>query len=204
MILAAAVVVGLAAGLLRAFIAKRAYQVPALRLPGLVLFAFLPQWIAFYQSRLGAAVPDAAASVILIVSQAVLLIFAWLNRKQAGFVLLGVGLFLNLLVIAANGGWMPISPEMVRTIYPNVPESLWAVGQRLGNGKDIVLTVPETRFAILSDRFTLPSWIPYAVAFSLGDVLLAAGAIWLLWAQGGSQTNIRTAAESTPSQRTVS
>jgi hypothetical protein len=37
----------------------------------------------------------------------------------------------------------------------------------------------------LSDYYTLPDWLHYPVAFSLGDVLIAVGAFWLLWSLGG-------------------
>ncbi len=186
MILAAAVAVGLAAGLVRAWVGKRSYRIVSLRLPGLVLFAFLPQWLAFYQSRLGlGALLDEWAPVLLVGSQVVLLVFFWMNRKIAGFWFLGAGLVLNLLVIATNGGLMPISPETVRKVYPDVPVELWQVGERLGNGKDIVLLPSMTRFWFLSDRFLLPDWINYRVAFSLGDIFIALGAFWLLWTLGG-------------------
>lgn len=188
MILAAAVVLGLIAGFARAWVGKRSYRVISLRLPGLVLFAFIPQWIAFYQSRMGYKVlPDEWGPVILIGSQVLLLVFAWFNRKQPGFRMLGAGLFLNLLVITLNGGLMPISPEMVRKIYPGAPETSWEIGKRLGNGKDIVLPVSDMRLWFLSDCLFLPDWLHYRVAFSLGDVLIAIGAFWLLWTLGGQQ-----------------
>lgn len=185
MILAAAVAIGLAAGLARAWVGKRSYRIVSLRLPGLVLFAFLPQWLAFYQSRSEVrALLDEWAPALLVGSQVVLFIFFWMNRKTAGFWLLGAGLALNLLVIATNGGLMPISPDTVRKVYPDVPDDLWQVGERLGNGKDIVLLPSMTRFWFLSDRFLLPDWINYRVAFSLGDVFVALGAFWLLWTLG--------------------
>jgi hypothetical protein len=187
MILAAAVAVGLVAGLVRAWLGNRSFQIVMLRLPGLVLFAFLPQWVAFYQSRTELRVPDAWAPVLLVGSQLILLGFVWVNRSKPGFWLLGGGLALNLLVIGANGGLMPISPETVRKVYPGVPEDWWGVGERLGNGKDVVLLPSTTHFWFLSDRFLLPDWMQYQVAFSLGDVLIALGAFWLLWTLGGPQ-----------------
>ena len=185
MILAAAVAVGLVAGLIRAWIGKRSYRVIDLRFPGLVLIAFIPQWFAFYQSRMGVGFPNEWSPALLVVTQLLLLIFAWFNRKQPGFWILGTGLFLNLLVIGFNGGLMPISPETVRKIYPDAPDSSWQIGRRLGNGKDIVLPVSETRLWFLSDMLLLPDWLHYRVAFSLGDVLIAFGAFWLLWTLGG-------------------
>jgi hypothetical protein len=187
MVLTAAVIVGLAAGMVRAWWGKRSYRTAQLRLPGLVLFAFIPQWLVFYQSRLGFRLSDEWVPYILVGSQFVLLLFAWLNRKQSGFWLLGSGLLCNFLVIVLNGGLMPISPETVRRLIPDVPESRWAVGERFGSGKDIVLPAAETRLWFLSDRFLLPDWVGYQVAFSFGDVLIALGAFWLLFWLGGQQ-----------------
>lgn len=187
MILAWAVIAGLVAGLARAWIGKRPYRVVSLRFPGLVLFAFAPQLISFYLPRVGARLPDEWAPVVLVSSQLLLLLFVWLNRRQPGFWVLGLGLLLNFIVIVLNGGLMPISPETVRKIYPNVSESQWQVGRRLGNGKDIVLTAAGTRLEFLADRFVLPGWFSYPVAFSAGDVLIALGAFWLLWTFGGQQ-----------------
>jgi hypothetical protein len=190
MVLAFAVIAGLIAGLARAWVGKRSFRIVSIRWPGLVLFAFIPQLISFYLARAGIRISGEWAPVILISSQVLLLLFVWLNRKQPGFWLLGAGLLLNFLVIVLNGGLMPISPEAVRRIYPNVPETAWSVGRRLGNGKDIVLPVSATRLWFLSDRFLAPDWLHYPVAFSAGDVLVALGAFWLLWSLGGENKNI--------------
>ena len=197
MILAAAVLAGLAAGLLRAGFGKRSFRTISVRSPGLVLFAFLPQWVAFYLARMGmgSGLPDQWAPWVLVISQGTLLVFVGLNWKQPGFKLLGAGLLLNFIVIVANGGLMPIRPELVRRLYPGVPESLWQIGERLGNGKDIVLNDAATRFWFLSDRFMLPDWVSYRVAFSLGDVLIALGAFWSMWQLGGPAGNSVPAVE---------
>ncbi len=125
--------------------------------------------------------------LLLVGSQILLLVFVWFNWKKPGFWLLGAGLLLNFLVIFLNGGFMPISPETVRNLYPGLPQTSWAIGQRLGNGKDLVLLPANTHLGMLSDRFLLPGWVNYAVAFSIGDVLIALGAFWLLWTLGGQR-----------------
>jgi hypothetical protein len=50
--------------------------------------------------------------------------------------------------------------------------------------KDFVLPLADTRLWFLDDRFILPAWMNYHVAFSIGDVLIAIGAFWLLWSLG--------------------
>jgi hypothetical protein len=95
---------------------------------------------------------------------------------------------LNLTVIGLNGGLMPISPGTVKLLAPNAPEGSWQVGERLGTTKDIVLPIEEMKLGLLSDRFLLPDWVPYHVAFSLGDLFIALGAFWFLWSFGNPGT----------------
>lgn len=98
---------------------------------------------------------------------------------------MGIGLLLNFVVIALNGGLMPISPETVRQMVADLPR-LWHVGERFGSGKDIILPVEGTNLWWLSDRFffTTTSLIYMRVAFSAGDVLIAIGAFLLMWSIG--------------------
>lgn len=184
MILLLAVLAGLIAGCARALIGRRSLNIPDLYLTWLVPIAFLPQLIAFQLPGSRKAIPDELAAIALVGSQLLLLAFAWLNRRQPGLWLLGLGLFLNLVVIALNGGLMPISPETVERLAPNAPADAWQIGKRLGTGKDIVLPVDQTRLWWLSDRFLLAGWSQYRVAYSIGDVFIALGAFRLLFSLG--------------------
>lgn len=168
----------------------RPYRVPVLRWVWLVPVAFLPQFFAFYFPATRGGWNTSAVAVALVTSQVLLLLFAWANRSEPGVWLLGVGLLLNTLVIAANGGLMPITPEAATYLYPQIPVERWEPGQRLGTTKDVVLPKSQTRFWALSDRFVTPAWFPYRVAFSLGDVLIACGAFWLLWSLGKGELKI--------------
>ena len=93
-----------------------------------------------------------------------------------------MGLISNFLAMVLNHGWIPISPETVQKLALTVLPVSWQVGYRLGYSKDIVLPVGETRLWYLPDCLLLPSWIPYRMAFSLGDILIALGVFWVLWA----------------------
>ena len=183
MILLLAVIAGLLAGLVRAWCGGRHVRPPSLRLVWLVPLAFLPQLVVFHLPAPRDSVADNLAAMALVSSQVILLVFAWLNRKQPGFWALGLGLALNLLVISLNGGLMPISPEIVTQLLPTASPGAWQVGDRLG--RNIVLPVASMRLWWLSDALLMPAWFPSRKALSLGDVFIAGGAFWLLWATGG-------------------
>ena len=181
MILLLAILVGLSAGLVRAYLAGHRYQPAPLRHIWLVIAAFLPQILAFYLPATREAIPPWLARACLVSSQVGLLAFMWLNRKQKELWVVGGGLAANLIVIAANGGLMPITPASVAALYPGINLDEGMVGSRLGWSKNIVLQGAGTHLAFLSDCILLPGWVPWRFAFSLGDVLIAAGVFWLLW-----------------------
>lgn len=187
MILIIGVLAGLVAGLARSWLRRCPYRVPQVRLAWLVFIAFIPQFVAFVFPPTRDIFPDAWVPSLLVGSQALLLVWVLINLRIPGVWFLGFGLFLNLLVISLNGGLMPIRPELVERLIPQAAEGFWMVGERLGVGKDIVLTVEQTRLWFLSDWFMLPDWLHYPMAFSIGDVIVSLGAFWLLWAPGAEQ-----------------
>lgn len=182
MILLLAIIAGLMAGLVRARCGNGHLKPPEFRLMWLVPIAFLPQWLAFHVSLTSRLITNNLAAAALVSSQALLLVFAWLNRKQPGFWALGTGLVLNLLVIVLNGGLMPVSPEVVAQLLPDTLPDAWSIGKRVG--WNIVLPQATTRLWWLSDHLLLPAWSPIRKTLSPGDCLIAGGAFWLLWASG--------------------
>jgi hypothetical protein len=153
----------------------------------LVPVAYFLQLLAFRLPSTSNNIPNEIIPAGLVGTQLLLLVFVWFNRTQPGFWVLGLGLALNMLVIILNGGLMPISPETVARITPGMPAATWEVGQRFSTSKDIVLPAAEIRLGLLSDRFLLPDWVPYRVAFSLGDVLIGLGAFSLMCSLGRCQ-----------------
>lgn len=182
--MAFAVIAGFLAGSLRAGLQGRSLQIPSFRHSWIVFAALLPQIIVFQIPATGRIIPLDWAKGILIGSFAGLAGFVWLNRQQVGMRLLGMGLGLNLLVILLNGGLMPITPEDASYVHPETAPHEWTLGERLGQGKDIVLPLSEIRLEWLSDRFRTPSWVTYRVVYSIGDIFIFVGTFWLLWNAG--------------------
>jgi hypothetical protein len=147
----------------------------------LVPVAFVPQALSFYLPETRTRIPDNIVAVMFVTSQLMLLAFAWLNLKQRGFLALAIGVVLNVLVITGNGGWMPISPTTLQKLNPDDNQQNWAIGQRLGVSKDIVLPYENMIFPLLSDRIVLPSFLSNGLAYSIGDVFIALGAFQLLF-----------------------
>lgn len=183
MILVVAILAGVLVVLLRSGLTRRALQPPLLESVWLVAVAYLPQWLAFYNGATARLIPDPVAAASLVASQCLLLYFAWRNRQFPGIWLLAVGVAMNLSVIVANGGFMPISPKVVWQLAPHADGS-WQIGERLWLTKDIVLPAVATHLPWLADRFLLPEWSPKASAFSLGDIILALGAFRVIWSVG--------------------
>jgi hypothetical protein len=185
MVLLIAVALGLASGFTRARFSGREYQVIDIKLIGLVFLAYLPQFFAFFLPATRSQIPNEWIPWILLGSQLLLLVFAWVNRKFPGFWLLGLGLLANFTVIALNGGMMPLLPKIAEQLVLPGSESMLQLGQRVGFGKDILLAKEDTVLWFLGDVFLLPAFFNYPLAFSLGDILISTGAFWLLWQLGG-------------------
>ena len=149
MVLLIAILLGVLAGLLVAHLQKRKWTFPALRAPWLVVFAFLPQFLSFFLPATRMNIPAKWVSAGLLSSLVLLLVFCWFNRHLSGVWLLALGLMLNFLVIAANHGLMPISPQTAsRLVSPDVLQAT-PLGSRFGYGKDILLMPADTRLVWL-------------------------------------------------------
>lgn len=102
----------------------------------------------------------------------------YLNRRHRGLLLAAGGAVLNVVVIAANGGRMPTGHWGFRMLE-RMPAWYREPGI-VGGDPSIPLpwTSAHTHLNFLAD--VLPPIFPLAYPPSVGDVLLASGAIWFL------------------------
>jgi hypothetical protein len=179
MILLAAFVVALTIALLRGGRFSRLAQLP-LRNGWLILLAFVMQlYLVYVPAGKAQGLLDPTA-LLHIASYAVLAVAIWQNRHLPGITSLSLGVLLNLAVILANGGFMPIEPEAVQRLGHEDRVVSLEPGYRVYKAKNIVLPREQTRLWALSDIFVLPRPFPIPTAFSPGDVLIAAGVFVLL------------------------
>ncbi len=134
------------------------------------LLALLLQVIAI-KAPLGGN--DDARIVLMVISYVLLLEFVLFNIARPGIAVIGIGLMLNFLAIAANEGMMPITPEtMLRT--GAVPEDA-VVGEWLPGSKDVLMERNDVRIYFLTDRLVWDPISGLVRAFSVGDVIIVAG-----------------------------
>jgi len=132
--------------------------------------------------------------VVLMLSQTTLLVLVVLNRHVPGAILFSLGIVLNLVVMLANGGWMPITPEMYRFVHP---ERVLDIQTRAPSSKGIILPREQTNLWLLSD--IVPIALPWRrTAVSIGDLLLIAGAGQFIF-QGSARKRVAEMATSTGS-----
>jgi len=147
-----------------------------LRATYLILLALLIQVLIFPLGSGGPVVAVGTAYFHLL-SYALLLAFVVLNRRYPEILVMGVGLVLNLVVIAANGGYMPASA--IALTRAGLPEVATALREGLHHA-NTVLMGEATRLNFLGDFLYLPAGVPLATAFSIGDVVLGLGLAVLL------------------------
>jgi hypothetical protein len=166
-------------GLLLGFLRRGSLaNLAGLELRGLWLI-FIALAIQLLIFPLGRAEPlvKVGTGYLHLLSYLLLLIFIGLNWRYYEILLMGAGLALNLLVIAINGGYMPASAAALRRAGLERVAEILEQGLHHGN---TVLMSSKTKLNFLGDWLYLPSSVPLANAFSVGDLLLALGIILFL------------------------
>ena len=127
---------------------------------------------------------------LLILSQMALVFLLLLNRHVPGAQLFALGIALNIAVMVANGGWMPVTPETHYFVHPDRPSEVQA---RQMSSKNVILPRTETNLWILSD--IIPVTLPWRRnAVSIGDVLLILGAAQFIFQTTSKREKLKNGA----------
>jgi hypothetical protein len=120
-------------------------------------------------------------TIVLSLSYTLLVLFAAVNVRVPGIVLVLIGLACNFAVIAANGG-MPVRAGALRD---SGQEDVLALLQEDGAAKHHLMT-DEDVLTFLGDVIAVPQ--PVGQAISIGDVFIYTGLIWLIVAAMRART----------------
>lgn len=162
-----------------------------LRLIALPVVSFAVQLLAFvlFPEHFGAF-----ALWAQVLAGGALLAFLVANAHYRSLLLVALGTLLNLAVITANGGHMPVRvADLVAAGRPDIAQRL---AEARVYQKSVVMD-EHTRLAPLADVIVLPAPGPDRL-MSFGDVLVGIGAFWfiqeaLVAGQGGARrrSNVR-------------
>jgi hypothetical protein len=174
MSLALPIGVGVVAGLLLGGRLGRLAELE-LRAAWVFLVAIALQLVAFPPAFVPWETHGTAASALWLLSYGLLLVGACLNRRIVGVPIVAAGMLLNLVAIAANSGTMPVTPPAMN-----------AAGESYSTSENST-AMADPNVAWLVDRWAAPDWIPLANVFSVGDVVIAVGAVVLVLAAMGAR-----------------
>lgn len=153
------------------------------RLSGVADLEFRHAWLAFaglaVQVVIISVLPGEAFGLsreIHLFSYLLLGAFLALNHRIPGLLVIALGGALNFAAIVTNGGVMPADPAALAAA---------GLGDKAGFANSA--PAPDAPLGFLGDVFAVPQWFPIANVFSVGDVILVAGAFVLLHRAGHSR-----------------
>jgi uncharacterized protein DUF5317 len=155
-----------------------------LRWTVLIFLALVLQLILFGPVNV---VPAATVPALYLVSNGIAAVWVIRNLAIAGLPCIGLGAASNLLAITANGGRMPVDARLLTQTRGAAFAQAVAQHRVATNA---VIADSGTRLAWLTDRFVFPPPLPSPVVFSVGDVLIGVGVVWLIAAGMRTATKI--------------
>jgi hypothetical protein len=141
-----------------------------LRSTWLFFIAIALQVVAFPVGVMPWRIGDRGATLLWIASYGVLIAGALVNRHVRGVPIVAAGMAANVVAIVANGGTMPVLPGAMRA----------AGDEYLSQANSTAVSDPHLSWLV--DRWAAHDWIPFANVFSVGDVLIAVGAVVIVLA----------------------
>jgi hypothetical protein len=173
MVLALAVVLGVVLGRLLGGRMSALAALP-IRAPWLFYAAIGLQVAGYPSGVLPWSIGDSLATGLWLASYALLIAAVAVNVRLPGAGVVGLGMLSNLAAVTSNGGHMPARASALRAagvLYRGVHQN------------SAVASHPN--LAWLIDRWPVPAWIPMGNVYSVGDVLIAVGAVVLVCAGMG-------------------
>ena len=165
-----AIILGIITGWLRK---GRLKHLSRLDLKGwpLILVAVLLQVAIWIDFKTSFQYLNTFYSSLYILSFILLVMFFFIQGSQPGFVIIGLGILLNTLVITANEGMMPVdSTKLPSYVFEELAS---------GDKSPFHAAIDEdTRLEQLGDRIAVP--YDRNRLLSIGDIVLAAGAAVLI------------------------
>ncbi len=104
---------------------------------------------------------------ILMLSYVLIMVFVVRNRRVQGVAIVGVGIFLNIVVIALNQGMPTMEVPEQRNGREVMAPINWTVKHRPAS--------PDDKLAFLGDHLAFP--INRSQPFSIGDIVIALGIV---------------------------
>ncbi|HHV43141.1 MAG TPA: DUF5317 domain-containing protein [Firmicutes bacterium] len=169
-----AAIISLVVGLLRKGSLQNLGNLTVRQIP-LILIACLLQGGSLFLAQRGVDFFVRFGSWLNLFSFGLLLIALWANRHERAFVVIGLGVLLNGIVICANGGRMPVSIDSLEAV------GLGELGALLETGDYITHTklTDASVLTFLADWLYIPGY-KRARVFSIGDVIISLGVFWLI------------------------
>ncbi len=116
---------------------------------------------------------DGVARVLWLISYGLLVCGAIVNRRVTGVPVIAAGMASNIAAVVANGGHMPALPQALRAA---------GLGLRVHYNSSVSAT-PHLPWLV--DRWAVPRFIHVGNVFSVGDLVIAVGALVLVLAAMG-------------------
>jgi hypothetical protein len=142
----------------------------------LALFALAMQGIAIF---IPLGLDDIPKRLLFVLSYLLLILFIVMNLPRPGFIIIGVGVLLNVLPIVTNGGLMPVTAENLAKVDLSHRIEGKHEGDAIPYSKNVLKAREDINFYDLSDRLTWDNPVFFRL-FSIGDLVIAAGMVVML------------------------
>jgi hypothetical protein len=140
---------------------------------GVIIAGFLIQIIVYNDFWQNNSSLKGLTTLAYFVSLGLLVIALARNHAIPGMKLIAFGFFLNVIAISLNGGYMPASLDAWTAAGFHPLLSGQTYNNSIGMG-------PNTFLPFLGDIFAIPHGVIFSNVFSLGDLFIALGAVYLI------------------------